>query len=591
MIFSALSQPLTLRTETGDEDLDLSELEGRVRRGEVSPQSLVRFPAVTGERFVPACELEVFRSLHQPRRAHFARAFSLARFPWITSALIFINLAVYLISIQGGPLEIDGMVRFGGKVGPLVTDLGEVWRLFTANFLHRDALHIGLNMFVLFNVGGALENAYRALDYLWLLLFAGVATMTASWLLSDAVSVGASGMVYGCLGGVVVFGLKYRSILPSRYRKIMGEAAIPTVLGFLLIGVTSPGVDNWAHLGGLLAGMLASLLMRPKLLAEAPSAWWTPGLRAAPSLAVVVCLLFGQALFGDWLPPLRVERDDGYGLSVAVPRDWRRGANRMGQLAYYNGLPGLGRAAFAAEPVPAAEPVDPAERARSFAEETLRPAALGPEVLKVTSSAPEPARIAERDALLLRATIEEPFGTTILLAYFVPRGETIYQLVFTYPAAYPRYARVVERMVEGIRFLELRAVREARARALLFPNASWALGQLGQMLRRQGEPHAAVEALRPAVQTDPSNAAWRRQLALSLLQAEQVEEACLAARAAVLYAPADPSALEVAARCELERGDLRAALAWVEQARRVAPLDRRLEQVEAKLKAAMEQKP
>ncbi len=264
-----MSQPLTLRTETGDEDLDLSEFEARSRRGEVSPQSLVRFPAVTGERFVPACELEIFRSLQEPQRAYFARAFSLSRFPWITAALIVANLVVYVTSIRGGPLDIDGMVRFGGKVGPLITDLGELWRLFTANFLHRDALHIGLNMFVLFNVGAALENTYRALDYLWLLLLSGIATMATSLFLADAVSV-------GCLGGVVVFGLKYRSILPSRYRRVLGEAAIPTVLGLFLIGVRSPGVDNWAHLGGLLAGIICALFMRPKLLANRSSAWWAP---------------------------------------------------------------------------------------------------------------------------------------------------------------------------------------------------------------------------------------------------------------------------------------------------------------------------
>ncbi len=136
------------------------------------------------------------------------------------------------------------MVRSGGKVGPLVKDLGDLWRLLTANVLHRDALHLGLNMFVLFNVGGALENTYRTLDYLWLLVFTCIATMTTSLLLNDAVTIGASGMVFGCLGGVVAFGLKYRSVLPARYRSILGDAAIPSVLGLLLIGIRSPGVDN-----------------------------------------------------------------------------------------------------------------------------------------------------------------------------------------------------------------------------------------------------------------------------------------------------------------------------------------------------------
>ncbi|MBI3185545.1 MAG: rhomboid family intramembrane serine protease [Myxococcales bacterium] len=576
-----------MRTETGDEDLDLPELELRIRKGEVSPQSLVRFPAVTGESFVPACELEIFRALQEPKRAHFARAFSLGRFPWITSALIFANLAAYLLSIRGGPLDIDGMVRFGGKAGPLVTDLGEVWRLLTANFLHRDALHVGLNMFVFLIVGGALENAYRALDYVFLLLFSGLATMTVSLFLSDAVSVGASGMVYGCLGGVVVFGLKYRSILPSRYRRVMGEAAIPTVLGLLLIGVTSPGVDNWAHLGGLWAGIFCALFLRPKLLADAPRAWWSPALRALPSLAAVFCVAFGDGVFAGWLPLMREVRDDGFGISMPVPRDWQRRANRLGQLAYSNGLPGVGRASFYAAAVEAGEPADVASQAARFIEEGLLPTALGPEVLQVTASPLEPTRVAERDALLVQARLQEPFGATRLLAYFVPRGQLVYQLVFRYPEDFPRYARVVDQMVAGARFVEPRAVRQARARALLFPNASWSMGQLGEVLRRQGEPFAAAEALRPAVRADPSNPALRRELALALLQSGETDEACAAARAAVLYAPGDPSSLEVEARCELQRGNLRAALSIVLRARQLAPADRRLQEAEAKLRAAL----
>jgi membrane associated rhomboid family serine protease/tetratricopeptide (TPR) repeat protein len=567
--------------------LDLGDFEGRARRGEIAPGCLVRFPAVTGERFVPACELEIWKSLHEPKRAHFSRAFGIVRFPWITSAIIVLNLVIYALSVSDGPMDIDAMVRFGGKVGPLVTDLGEFWRLFTANFLHRDALHVGLNMFVLFYVGGALENAYRTLDFLWLLLFSGLATMTASLFLSDAVSLGASGMVYGCLGGLVVFGLKYRSILPSRYRRIMGEAAIPTVIALLLYGLTSAGVDNWAHLGGLAAGLVTALFLRPRLLTDLPRVWWSPALRALPSLLVGFAVVFGQAMFADLLPPLRVERDDDFGISVPVPRDWRRGANRLGQLAYYNGLPGLGRATFAAEAVQTGEPADAAQQARRFVEESLKPDVLGPEVLKVTASEPQAAKVAERDALLVRANFEEPFGTTHLLAYFVPRGELVYQLVFSYPAAFPRYGHVVEQMVAGMRFEEPRAVREARARALLFPNAPWSLGLLGETLRRQGEPFEAAEALRRAVRAQPSSAALRTQLAMSLLQAGQIEEACAAAQAAVLYGPRNPAALEADARCELERGNPRRALNRLQEARSQAPNDERLKQAEAKLRAAM----
>lgn len=582
-----VSQPLTIRTESGDEHLDLSEFEARVRQGEVSPQSLVRFPAVTGERFVPACELQLFRSLQEPKRANFSRHFTIAQFPWLTTAVILVNLVVYFLSVQQGPVDIDAMVRFGGKVGPLVTDLGEAWRLLTANFLHRDALHVGLNMFVLFNVGATLEAAYRRLDYLWLLVASGIATMTVSLFLSDAVSLGASGMVFGCLGGVVVFGLKYRSILPSRYRRVLGEAAIPTVLGFLLIGLTSAGVDNWAHLGGLGAGLVNGAFMRPRLLADRPTSWLSPALRAAPSLALLTLVVFAQPLFGDQLPVVRMERDDPFGIAVPIPRDWRRGANRLGQLAYYNGLPGLGRATFAAEALQADVSSDPHAIAERFTSETLKPQTLGPDVLTVSAEPPVPSRVAERDALLVRATFEEPFGQTRLLAYFVPRGEVVYQLVFSYPAAFPRYGGVVDQIVAGIRFEEPKALREARGRALLFPNTAWSMGMLGEALRSSGEAYPAVEALRAAIGSEPSDAALRVQLALALLQSGQVEAACEASRAAVLYSPRDAAALEVDARCELARGNAPQALKRLEEAVAVAPANERLRQAQGKLRAAL----
>src|SRR5919204_5317582 len=81
-------QPVTLRTEIGDEHLDLEEFEARIRSGQVSPQCLVRFPATTGDTFVPACELQVWKTLHEPRRADFFRAFSPLPFSWVNGALI-----------------------------------------------------------------------------------------------------------------------------------------------------------------------------------------------------------------------------------------------------------------------------------------------------------------------------------------------------------------------------------------------------------------------------------------------------------------------------------------------------------------------
>ncbi|HZH03124.1 MAG TPA: rhomboid family intramembrane serine protease [Myxococcaceae bacterium] len=581
-----MSEPLTLRTDAGDEWVDLDEFEKRVRRGELSPRCLVRFSALTGDRFVPAGELPIYRRLHEPRHAYFARYFRLARFPWTTSLFAAACIAVYVASAWNGPLGFDALVRMGAKVRPLITDLGQGWRLLAANFIHRDALHLGLNLFVLFNVGGALENAYRTLDYLWLLLFSGVATMTASLFLANGITVGASGMVYGCLGGVVVFGLKYRSILPSRYRRILGEAAIPTLLVFLWIGWTSAGVDNAAHLGGLIAGLLTAPFLRPRLLSE-PSSRRGALFRAAPSLLLLAAVTLGPLAFRPRLPLMRTERDDGHGLSVPVPLGWKRGAHRLGELAYFNGLPGVGRASFAMGVALRDELADPRAEAEKFLEESLSPKALGPEVLSVEAEGAREAEFLGADAAEVHATIRESGDTTRMWAYFVPRGELVYQLVFTYSESFPAYERVLEEMKRGVRFDEPRALREARAKALLFPQSTAALSTLGETLRRLGEPGAAVGVLEQAVRQRPDSPRLRSQLALALLQVGDVQEGCDAAAGAAVYGPSDPNALEVGARCELARQNPQAALLRLMDARKADPSDERLMRAEEKLKAIL----
>ncbi|MGA9526281.1 MAG: rhomboid family intramembrane serine protease, partial [Myxococcaceae bacterium] len=343
------------------------------------------------------------------------------------------------------------------------------------------------------------------------------------------------------------------------------------------------------HVGGFAAGVLVAPFLRPRLLADSVPSWWEPTARAVPSLLLLVGILYGRVLLVDLLPPLRLERDDAWGLSVPVPSAWRPGANRFGQLAFFNGLPGVGRATFAAGASVGEDAPDVEDWAERFIEEQLQPGVLGPHVLRVSHHAPVAARIGDRDALLVRADVDERFGRTKLLAWFVPRGNVMYQLVFSYPEAYPRYAHVIEKMVEGIRFGEPRELREARAAALLFPNASWALGRLGSVMQTLGEPHAAADLLSAAVRAEPGAVTWRAQLARALLQSGEIEAGCRAARDAVLYGPQDAQALEAAARCELARGNPVAAMERLSEALKSAPNDARLLRARDALRVTMEQ--
>src|SRR5262249_46263805 len=144
---------------------------------------------------------------------------------------------------------------------------------------------------------------------------------------------------YGMLGGAVVFGLRYRRILPARYRRVLGGAVIPTVLVFLFIGWTSTGVDNWAHVGGLLAGSITTLLFKPRLLGDARTARMALFSRVLPISALGLALAFGGNLLSGQLPVMKSVRDDRIGLSLSVPSLWQQGADRLGPLSYNNGIP------------------------------------------------------------------------------------------------------------------------------------------------------------------------------------------------------------------------------------------------------------
>jgi tetratricopeptide (TPR) repeat protein len=327
--------------------------------------------------------------------------------------------------------------------------------------------------------------------------------------------------------------------------------------------------------------------MRPRLLAEGRRFWWEPALRALPSIGVLLVVSLGHLVFAEFLPPTRLERDDVYGFSIPVPSTWGRGATPLGRVAWYNGLPGTGRASFAAEAVQMAEGADATLAAKQFVEERLTPRALGAEVTRVRADTAEPVRVGDRDGVRVRAIVDETSGATRLSAYFVPRGRVVYQLVFQWSAAYPRYGSVIEQMLNGVRFEEGQVLRLARAEALLFPNSGPVLTRLGQALLEQGDAVPAAEALSVAVKTDPSNGLARVALARAWLSAGEVERACSAARDAVVYSPDDVEALEAEARCELALGHPRRALLRLQAARTLEPSNKHLEDAERRLKETL----
>jgi len=195
---------------------------------------------------------------------------------FVTNILIGINVAVYVVLVllsmtvgaglgQLGTIDNNVILNAGGQVNSLVAQ-GQVWRIFTAMFLHFNLLHIGLNMLTLFLIGGVVEMFYGKWRYLVIYLGSGIVGGIVTFFVVpvDVVSAGASGAIFGVFGALGVFYIMNRQAL-GRY----GAGAITNWLFWLglnlVFGFSVPGIGIWDHIGGLVAGMIIALLLMPRL--------------------------------------------------------------------------------------------------------------------------------------------------------------------------------------------------------------------------------------------------------------------------------------------------------------------------------------
>ena len=200
--------------------------------------------------------------------------------PTVTYVLIAVNVLMFLGSGAGGSF----LTGSGGTsrvffdlalFGPSV-DQGEIWRLVTSGFLHSGLLHVGFNMYILYWLGTMLEPSLGHARFLALYLASLLAGSFGALLLSpNAVTVGASGAVFGLMGAAFVM-QRSRGIDP------MQSGIGPVILFNLVISFVIPNISIGGHLGGLVGGAAAAFAME-RLAARRPGI----------ALPIAVCLLVG----------------------------------------------------------------------------------------------------------------------------------------------------------------------------------------------------------------------------------------------------------------------------------------------------------
>jgi len=189
--------------------------------------------------------------------------------PYITTyALIAINTLVFLAMVATGvsftePSPLD-VVNWGGDFGPLTIGAHQYWRLFTSIFLHFGIVHIGFNMYVLYQIGPFIEAVFRRARYLIIYVCAGLGGSLVSIFVHPAsVGAGASGAIFGLYGAVFGFLLIKRHTLNPLVTKSIGRSAGIFVLYNVVYGTISRTTDLSAHFGGLITGFVVGMLLIP----------------------------------------------------------------------------------------------------------------------------------------------------------------------------------------------------------------------------------------------------------------------------------------------------------------------------------------
>src|SRR5215467_13441289 len=266
----------------------------------------------------------------------FARAV-LSRPYKFTIALLIANVFVFLLMWESSGLAFAALQRgfpeavliaYGAKVNYLINaPAHQWWRFVTPMFVHIDILHLLMNMFSLLIIGPFVEKLYGSAKFVVFWVFTGIAGTVGSYLTirpslahgalgsfifhaTDVPSAGASGALFGLVGVLFVFGIKFRHELPEGFKRAFGTGLLPVILINLFIGFLGRGfIDNAAHLGGLMSGAALALVVqyrRPGDSQGSAIAWRVLQVAALSVLAVSFFKIAQH--FNSYRPQLVIEQ-------------------------------------------------------------------------------------------------------------------------------------------------------------------------------------------------------------------------------------------------------------------------------------------
>ena len=267
-----------------------------------------------------------------------------------TIVFLVANLFIFLLMWESSGL--NSTVLFEGFKEPVLAAYGaklnyligppyyQWWRFIAPMFLHVNLIHLLVNMYSLMIVGPFVEKLYGSAKFVVFWVVTGICGVIASYLtvrpqlatnpfarfifkLEDVPSAGASGALFGMVGVLFVFGIKFRHELPEGFKRAFGTGMLPIIFINLFIGFIGRGfIDNAAHLGGLLSGAILALgvnYQRPGVRRTITNAW-----RVLQFLALSVVVLAFYKVVRNFNRP------------VPLPARAVASANRLIRLNYFS---------------------------------------------------------------------------------------------------------------------------------------------------------------------------------------------------------------------------------------------------------------
>jgi rhomboid protease GluP len=247
-----------------------------------------------------------------------------------TIALLVLNLFVFMLmwGSSGLSLRVLGrsfpdsvLIAYGAQLNYLIrSPNNQWWRVITSMFVHIDLLHIVMNMFSLLIVGPFVEKLYGSAKFVVFWVASGIAGSVATYLAfrpalargvfgsfifkaGDVPAAGASGALFGLVGVLFVFGIKYRHELPEGFKRVFGTGLLPIIFINLFIGFVGRSfIGNAAHLGGLFTGAALALFVdyrRPGVRASITTLW-----RVLQVLSLAIIALGAYKIVRNFRRPL-----------------------------------------------------------------------------------------------------------------------------------------------------------------------------------------------------------------------------------------------------------------------------------------------